>query len=199
MSASRSWVVKPYRVFPPTCRYRQWPPPQIAVPGSLRLPMIFLAFRSHPVVCFPPPRKGSRRFQHRRVQGRDTVPTPQRKVARSNRPDQFPDGDHVFPSLKEGFKGGGTGISSGCSSEVSIPLGHGARYGESALLSCAGGACPGYHEVYKRTASSGEAAERPAQPVRQLSDRCNSRCSLMKPLIRPLSSATQIKDLLPHL
>ena len=91
----------------------------------------------------------------------------------------------MFPSLKEGFKGGGTGISSGCSSEVSIPLGHGARYGESALLSCAGGACPGYHEVYKRTASSGEAAERPAQPVRQLSDRCNSRCSLMKPLIRP--------------
>ena len=33
--------------------------------------------------------------------------------------------------------------------------------------------------------SSGEAAERPAQSVRQLSDRCNSRCSLMKPLIRP--------------
>ena len=43
--------------------------------------------------------------------------------------------------------------------------------------------------------------------VKKLSDRLNSRCSLMKPLIRPLvknlinplSSATQIKDLLLHL
>ena len=86
MSASRSWGVKPYRVFPPTCRYRQWPPPQIAVPGSLRLPMILLAFRSHPVVCFPPskegfkalpasPRPGSGYGSHPTEEGRKVEPT----------------------------------------------------------------------------------------------------------------------------
>ena len=146
MSASRSWGVKPYRVFPPTCRYRQWPPPQIAVSDPLRLSMTLLAFRSHPAVCFPPPRKGSRRLQHRRVQGAGYGFHPTRKVSRTPSPASTSPCLSSFHPTKEGFNGGGTGISSGCSSEVSIPLGHGARYGESALLSCAGGACPGYRE-----------------------------------------------------
>ena len=127
MSASRSWGVKPYRVFPPSCRYRQWPPPQIAVPGPLRLPMILLAFRSHPVDCFPP--KG-------RVQGASIIAASRVGIRFPSHRGRFqgttgtatrPPQTSFYPT-KEGFKGGGTGISSGCSSEVSIPLGHGARW-----------------------------------------------------------------------
>ena len=158
MSASRFWVVKPYRVFPPTCRYRQWPPPQIAVSDPLRLSMTLLAFRSHPAVCFPPPRKGSRRLQHRRVQDRDTVPIPLgrfqgphlqqvqvhayrvsiplRKVSRVEEPASVRDVLRRFPSLSD--------TEHVMANPLSYPV-----QGAPVPVTV--------NEVYKRTASSGEA------------------------------------------
>ena len=66
---------------------------------------------------------------------------------------------------------------------------------------------PKLENANQRFAFSLISDQRSSYLVKKLSDRLNSRCSLMKPLIRPLvknlinplSSATQIKDLLLHL
>lgn len=158
MSASRSWGMKPYRVFPPTCRYRQWPPPQIAVPGSLRLPMILLAFRSHPVVCFPPskegfkvlpasPRPGSGYGSHPTEEGfkerrgplrvlHRQVSIPLRKASRAEEPASVRDVLRGFPSLSD--------TEHVMANPLSYPV-----QGAPVPVTV--------NEVYKRTASSGEA------------------------------------------
>ena len=167
MSASRFWVVKPYRVFPPSCRYRQWSPPQIAVPdplqGRVQGASSIAASRGRDTVSIPLGRFQGPHLQQVQVHAY-RVSIPLRKVSRVEEPASVRDVLRRFPSLSD--------TEHVMANPLSYPV-----QGAPVPVTV--------NEVYKRTASSGEAAERPAQPVRQLSDRCNSRCSLMKPLIRP--------------